>query len=83
MPIIAQPATATVAARTVSRIVPTVKVGAGVTTTRNHAHYVVTEYGVADLFGKTMRQRARTLIDIAAPALRAEWEQKGIELRYL
>ncbi len=83
VPIIAQPATAEIKGQTVSKIVPTLKCGAGVVTTRNHVHYVVTEYGVADLWGKTIRQRARALIDIAAPQFRAELEQKAIELRYL
>ncbi len=49
------------------RIVPFLKEGAGVVTTRGHVHYVVTEYGVAYLFGKNLRQRARLLIDIAHP----------------
>ena len=64
----------------VSRIVPLLKPGAGVTTTRAHAHYVVTEYGVAFLWGKNLRQRAHALINIAHPddreALeRASWER--------
>ena len=83
VPIIAQPATATVGGKLSSKIVPTLKTGAGVTTTRNHVHYVVTEYGAVDLYGKTIRQRARALIDIAAPEFRAELEQKAIELKYL
>ena len=66
-----------------SKIVATLKQGAGVVTSRYHVHYVVTEHGVADLYGKTLRQRARALIDIAAPEFRAELEQKAIELRYL
>ena len=49
------------------RIVPFLKEGAGVVTTRGHVHYVVTEYGVAFLFGKNLRQRAKLLIDIAHP----------------
>lgn len=49
------------------RIVPYLKEGAGVVTTRGHVHYIVTEYGVAYLFGKNLRQRARALIDIAHP----------------
>ncbi len=49
------------------RIVPYLHEGAGVVTTRGHVHYVVTEYGVAFLFGKNLRQRARMLIDIAHP----------------
>jgi len=51
----------------VPRIVPTLKTGAGVVTTRGHIHYVATEYGVAFLFGKNLRQRAKALIDIAHP----------------
>lgn len=50
-----------------SKIVPVLKSGAGVVTTRAHVHYVVTEYGVADLWGKNIRQRVRSLIDIAHP----------------
>lgn len=53
-----------------SRIVPLLQPGAGVTTTRAHVHYVVTEYGVADLYGKNLRQRAQALIAIAHPAHR-------------
>jgi acyl-CoA hydrolase len=51
----------------VSRIVTNLKAGAGVVTTRGHVHYVVTEYGVAFLFGKNLRQRAKSLIEIAHP----------------
>lgn len=53
--------------RGVPRIVPYLKEGAGVVTTRGHIHYVVTEYGVAYLYGKNMRQRAKALIEIAHP----------------
>ena len=49
------------------RIVPFLKEGAGVVTTRGHVHYVVTEYGIAYLFGRNLRQRAKLLIDIAHP----------------
>lgn len=80
-PIIALPATAK--GGKISRIVPSLKLGAGVTTTRNDIHYVVTEYGVAYLYGKTIRQRARALINIAAPEFRAELEEKAKELHYL
>ncbi|HEY4690529.1 MAG TPA: acetyl-CoA hydrolase/transferase C-terminal domain-containing protein [Anaerolineae bacterium] len=83
IPIIALPSTAVVKGNLLSKIAPTLKLGAGVVTTRNHVHYIVTEYGVADLYAKTIRQRARSLIDIAAPEFRAELEQKAIELRYL
>jgi acyl-CoA hydrolase len=51
----------------VPRIVPTLKPGANVVTTRAHVHYVVTEYGVAMLFGKNLRQRANALTQIAHP----------------
>ncbi|MBK8170687.1 MAG: acetyl-CoA hydrolase/transferase family protein [Sandaracinaceae bacterium] len=54
----------------VSRIVPHIAEGAGVVTTRAHVHYVVTEHGVANLFGKNLRQRAQALIAIADPAHR-------------
>ena len=80
-PIIALPATAK--GGTVSRIVPMLKPGAGVTTTRNDVHYIVTEYGVAELYGKTIRQRARALINIAAPEFREELERKAKELNFL
>ncbi|MCI4667080.1 MAG: 4-hydroxybutyrate CoA-transferase [Bacteroidia bacterium] len=58
-----------------SKIVPFLKEGAGVTTTRAHVHYVVTEYGVANLFGKNLRQRAKALIEIAHPDQRASLEE--------
>ena len=58
-----------------SRISKTLKLGAGVVTTRAHVHYVVTEYGVADLFGKNIRQRAKALIDIAHPEHRDDLEK--------
>ncbi|ETN93840.1 acetyl-CoA hydrolase/transferase family protein [Zhouia amylolytica] len=52
----------------ISRIVPNLKLGAGVVTTRAHVHYVVTENGVANLYGKNINQRAKALIDIAHPS---------------
>jgi acyl-CoA hydrolase len=72
-PIIALPATAREG--TLSRIVPHLQLGAGVVTTRGDVHYVVTEFGVAQLYGKTLRQRARALIDIAHPQFRASLER--------
>lgn len=54
-------------AKGIGRIVPFLKQGAGVVTTRAHAHYIVTEFGVAYLYGKNLRQRAKALIDIAHP----------------
>lgn len=61
--------------RGISKIVPHLKEGAGVTTTRAHVQYVVTEFGVAYLFGKNLRQRARALIDIAHPSVREDLER--------
>ncbi|RMG33059.1 MAG: 4-hydroxybutyrate CoA-transferase, partial [Methanobacteriota archaeon] len=55
-----------------SRIVPMLKPGAGVVTSRGDVHYVVTEYGVAHLFGKTIQERAKALINIAHPKFRDE-----------
>jgi 4-hydroxybutyrate CoA-transferase len=69
-PIIALPSTA--AGGSVSRIVPALKPGAGVVTTRGHVHWIITEYGAVDLFGKTLRQRAAALIEIAHPDFRQE-----------
>ena len=63
-PIIALPSRT---AKGVPRIVPFLKPGAGVVTTRAHVHYVVTEYGIAYLYGKNLRQRARALINISHP----------------
>ena len=54
-------------AKGIPRIVPHLKEGAGVVTTRGHVHYITTEYGSAFLFGKNLRQRAKALIDIAHP----------------
>ncbi len=66
-----------------SRIVSLLKPGAGVTTSRNDVHYVVTEYGTAHLYGKTIRRRARALIDIAHPDFREELEKQAAALNYL
>jgi len=71
-PIIAAPSTAQTPEGIRSRIVATLQEGAGVITTRGDIHYVVTEYGVAYLHGKTMRERAMSLISIAHPDFRAE-----------
>jgi acetyl-CoA hydrolase len=72
-PIIALPATAEEG--TVSRIVPQLTPGAAVTTNAGDVHYVATEYGVAYLHGKTLRERARAMIEIAHPKFRAELEE--------
>ncbi len=81
VPIIALPATAK--GGQISRIVPMLKQGAGVVTTRNHVHYIVTEHGVAYLYGKTIRQRAKALINIAAPQFRDELTRAAKELNYI
>ncbi|MEA4907566.1 MAG: acetyl-CoA hydrolase/transferase C-terminal domain-containing protein [Anaerolineaceae bacterium] len=67
----------------VSRIVPMLKQGAGVTTTRNHVHYIATEYGIVDLYGKSIRQRAQLLISIAHPEFRRDLEREAARLNYL
>ncbi len=66
----------------ISKIVPSLKEGAGVTTTRAHVHYVATEYGVVNLFGKNLKQRAHALISIAHPAHREELERAFFEAVY-
>jgi 4-hydroxybutyrate CoA-transferase len=81
VPIIALPSTAK--EEGVSRIVPTLKPGAGVVTTRNHVHYVVTEFGVASLYGRTIRQRAQELINVAHPKFRDDLTAAARELHYL
>jgi 4-hydroxybutyrate CoA-transferase len=84
VPIIALPSTTTTRDGTViSRIVTMLKRGAGVVTSRNHVRYIVTEYGVADLYGKSIRKRAEALISIAHPDVRADMKKEAVELRYL
>ena len=79
-PIIALPSTAK--NETISRIVPRLAHGAGVLTGRADVHYVVTEYGVAYLHGKTIRQRAEALIQIAHPKFRNELYEYCEEQRW-
>ena len=83
IPVIALPATTVVKSFIQSRIVPTLHTGAGVTTTRNHIHYVVTENGVVNLFGKSIRERARLLISIADPAFRQSLTDHATALHYI
>jgi len=64
----------------ISRIVPSLKPGAGVVTTRSHVHYVVTEYGVANLYGKTIKQRVKALTEIAHPDFRESIERDYFNL---
>ncbi len=66
-------------AKGVPRIVPLLKPGAGVVTTRAHVHYVVTEYGAAYLFGKNLRERAKALIEIAHPDDREALDRAAAE----
>lgn len=63
----------------VSKIVPYLKEGAGVTTTRAHVHYIATEYGVVDLYGKNLKQRAKALISIAHPDHREALEMESFQ----
>ncbi len=80
-PIIALPSTAK--EDTVSRIVPTLTEGAGVVTTRADVHYVVTEYGIAYLHGKSIRERAMALISVAHPRFRKELIQAAKSRKYI
>jgi acyl-CoA hydrolase len=73
-PIFAMPAAT---ANGISKITPYLKEGAGITTTRAHVHYVVTEYGVTNLFGKNLKQRAQALISIAHPQFREQLEREA------
>jgi 4-hydroxybutyrate CoA-transferase len=66
-----------------SRIVGMLKQGAGVVTTRNHVHFIVTEYGIAELYGKTIRQRATNLINIAHPEFREALIRQAKDLNYI
>jgi 4-hydroxybutyrate CoA-transferase len=81
MPIIALLSTAK--DDTISRIVPTLTPGSGVITTRNDVHYVATEYGVVDMFGRTVRDRARMLVEIAHPKFRAELAEAAEQLYHV
>lgn len=67
----------------VSRIVPQLNPGAGVVTSRGDVHFVATEYGVAYLFGKTLKERARELIRIAHPKFRDELTKYAKETRHI
>jgi acetyl-CoA hydrolase len=84
VPIIALPSSTTLRDGTpISRIVAMLKQGAGVVTSRNHVRYIITEYGVADLYGKSIRQRANALIKVAHPDFRARLEKQAKELNYI
>jgi 4-hydroxybutyrate CoA-transferase len=80
VPVIALPSTAT--RGTSSRIVSALHPGAGVVTTRGHVHWIVTEYGAVDLWGKSLRRRAELLISIAHPDFREELRRDTREIRH-
>ncbi len=83
-PVIALPSSGTTSkGEPFSRIVAMLRRGAGVVTTRNDVHYIVTEFGVANLYGKTIRQRAKALIDVAHPDMREELSRAARELKYI
>jgi 4-hydroxybutyrate CoA-transferase len=84
VPIIAMPSTNMMKDGTpASKIVSMLKQGAGVVTGRNHVHYVVTEYGVADLYGKSISQRVKALIGVAHPDFRADLEKQARDLCWI
>lgn len=64
----------------ISRIVPSLKAGAGVVTTRSHVHYVITEYGIANLYGKTIKERVKALVNIAHPDHRELIDKQYFEI---
>jgi 4-hydroxybutyrate CoA-transferase len=80
-PIIALPSTAKDG--TISRILSHLEIGSGVTDSKADVHFVVTEFGIADLHGKTIRQRAKALIGLAHPKFRDELEKFAKEHKYL
>ena len=64
----------------ISRIVSSLKPGAGVVTTRSHVHYIVTEYGIANLYGKTIKERVKALVNIAHPDHREAIDKQYFDL---
>jgi acetyl-CoA hydrolase len=84
VPIIALPSETVLRDGTrISRIASMLQQGAGVVTTRNHVRFIVTEYCIADLYGKSIRQRAASLISIAHPDFRSDLEKEARELNYI
>jgi len=79
-PIIAIPSTAS--GGTISRLVSSLKAGAGVVTTRGHVHWVVTEYGAVNLHGMTLRERGEALVSIAHPDFRGELRKALVAIRH-
>jgi acetyl-CoA hydrolase len=68
---------------TISKIVPILTPGSGVVTTRGDVQYIITEYGIADLYGKTLRERVKALINIAHPKFRDDLERQAREFKWL
>jgi acetyl-CoA hydrolase len=68
---------------TITKIVPTLNPGSGVVATRADVYYIITEYGIADLYGKTLRERTKALINVAHPKFREELEIKAREFKWL
>jgi acetyl-CoA hydrolase len=84
LPIIALPSTTTLSSgQTISKLVTMLKPGAGVVTSRNHVHYIATEYGMVNLYGKSIRQRTKDLISIAHPDFREELLSEAGKLHYI
>src|SRR5690606_36585154 len=84
IPIIALPSSARLKnGQFISKIMPTLKTGAGITVTRNQIHYVVTEYGAVNLYGKSIRERTLLLISIAHPQFRDELFVKAKDMKYV
>ena len=81
VPVIALPATAR--GGTVSRITAELLPGSGVVTTRGDVHWIVTEFGAINLFGRSIRERARELIKLAHPSFRTQLETDAFNLGYL
>jgi 4-hydroxybutyrate CoA-transferase len=79
-PIIAMPS---LTSQGESKIVPFLKTGAGVVTTRANVHYIVTEYGIAYLYGKNLEERAKALIDIAHPLHREKLAETAFKMKKL
>lgn len=68
---------------TISKIVPILTPGSGVVTTRGDVQYIITEYGIADLYGKTLRERVKALINVAHPKFRDDLERQAREFKWL
>ena len=66
-----------------SRITPMLKQGAGVVTSRNHVHWIITEFGAVNLYGRSIRERAEALISIAPPKFRDDLTQQAKALDYI